>query len=115
MVPIVYGLPGPDLNEAAEKGAVVLGGCVLGAQNRACRACGARFRVEATHHQSVPEEGMSEERVPKRKQYRNLKPELAPPDDEIYQLGFVVGGRRLVGTKQDVGAKPDPEKEKQKK
>jgi len=32
---------------------------------------------------------------PPRKQYRNLRPELAPPDDEIYRLGFVVGGKRL--------------------
>jgi hypothetical protein len=31
-----------------------------------------------------------------RKQYRNLKPTLAGPDDPIYKLGFVVGGRRLV-------------------
>ena len=29
MVPLVYGLPGPDLFDAAQRGEVVLGGCVL--------------------------------------------------------------------------------------
>jgi hypothetical protein len=28
-LPIVYGLPGPGLMEAAERGAVVLGGCAI--------------------------------------------------------------------------------------
>ena len=28
-VPIVYGLPGPELMEAAERGEVALGGCVI--------------------------------------------------------------------------------------
>jgi len=35
-----------------------------------------------------------------RKQYRDLKPTLAGPDDPIYKLGFVVGGRRLVGNQE---------------
>ena len=30
-----------------------------------------------------------------KKPLRNLKPTLAAPDDEIYRIGFVVGGRRL--------------------
>jgi hypothetical protein len=34
---------------------------------------------------------------PPRKQFRNLKPTLAKPDDPIYRLGVVVGGRRLKG------------------
>lgn len=29
-IPIVYGMPGPDLAEAAGEGRVVLGGCVAG-------------------------------------------------------------------------------------
>jgi hypothetical protein len=108
LVPIVYGLPGPDLSKAAQRGEVVLGGRVLGAQNRACRACGASFRLEEARIQSAPEEGNHEEGVPKlkqrrnpppRKQYRNLKPTLAGPDDEIYKIGFVVGGKRLGGKK----------------
>jgi hypothetical protein len=41
---------------------------------------------------------------PPRKQYRNLKPTLADPDDPIYKLGFLVGGRRLTRSK------PDPDK-----
>jgi transcription elongation factor Elf1 len=100
VVPIVYGLPGPELMEAAARGEVMLGGCVLGLQNRGCRACGARFHLEEAHFQSASEENKRQDRVPKRKQYRNLKPELAPPDDEIYKLGFVVGGKRLVGEKK---------------
>ena len=40
---------------------------------------------------------------PPRKKYRNLQPTLAGPDDPIYSIGLVVGGRRLTRTK------PDPE------
>jgi len=61
LVPIVYGLPGPDLSKAAQRGEVVLGGRVLGAPNRACRACGASFRLEGARIQSAPEEGNHEE------------------------------------------------------
>jgi len=42
---------------------------------------------------------------PPRKQYRNLKPTLAGPDDPIYKLGFVVGGRRLKRSEQKKGDK----------
>ena len=39
-VRIVYGLPGPELAEAAERGEVALGGCVIGEDdaNLQCRA-----------------------------------------------------------------------------
>ena len=41
-VPIVYGLPGLDLFEAAERGEVVLGGCLVGSESPEfeCRGCG---------------------------------------------------------------------------
>ena len=42
-VPLVYGLPSPELFEAAERGEAVLGGCVVepGPVARwACPACG---------------------------------------------------------------------------
>jgi hypothetical protein len=32
-VPIVYGLPGPELWEASERGEVILGGCVIIPEN----------------------------------------------------------------------------------
>ncbi len=43
MVPVVYGMPGPDLFEASERGDVVLGGCVVSDDIPAfrCRSCGA--------------------------------------------------------------------------
>jgi hypothetical protein len=45
-VRIVYGLPSLDLAEAAERGEVALGGCVIGDDdpNLQCRACGNEWR-----------------------------------------------------------------------
>jgi len=47
VVPIVYGLPAPELFASADRGEVVLGGCVVGFAGddptHACKACGARF------------------------------------------------------------------------
>ena len=37
--PIVCGLPGPDLAEAASRGEVVLGGCMPGDRRWACVRC----------------------------------------------------------------------------
>jgi YgiT-type zinc finger domain-containing protein len=44
-MPIVYGNPGPNLAEAAARGEIELGGCIIQAENPAwkCRACGERF------------------------------------------------------------------------
>jgi hypothetical protein len=41
-VRIVYGMPGPELFEAEERGEIALGGCVIGSDdpNRRCVACG---------------------------------------------------------------------------
>ncbi len=41
MMSIVYGYPGPDLVEAAERGEVILGGCIIepGQAEWACRIC----------------------------------------------------------------------------
>jgi hypothetical protein len=48
-VRIVYGLPGPELAEAAERGEVALGGCVIGDDdaNLQCRACGKEWRTRS--------------------------------------------------------------------
>ena len=46
-IPIVYGMPGPDLFGAADRGEVALGGCVIGndAPTHRCRGvdCGLEF------------------------------------------------------------------------
>jgi hypothetical protein len=44
---IVYGLPDQELAEAAERGEVALGGCVLEDENpnRQCRQCGYRWGI----------------------------------------------------------------------
>jgi hypothetical protein len=44
-VPIVYGLPSPETFEAAERGEVAIGGCVLEVHNPrwACPACEHRW------------------------------------------------------------------------
>jgi hypothetical protein len=46
-VQIVYGLPGPELVDAAERGELVLGGCDIGDQdpNLQCRTCGNAWRT----------------------------------------------------------------------
>jgi hypothetical protein len=45
VVPIVYGLPGRQLCDAAQRGEVVLGGCCVSGADPAwiCRLCGRRF------------------------------------------------------------------------
>jgi hypothetical protein len=40
LLPIVYGLPGPELFESAERGEVALGGCMPSAARHECRDCG---------------------------------------------------------------------------
>jgi len=44
-VPIVYGLPGPEIFAAAERGELAIGGCVVEFDNPrwACRACTHRW------------------------------------------------------------------------
>lgn len=46
-VRVIYGLPGEGLAEAAARGDVDLGGCVIQplAPNRRCRSCGHAFRA----------------------------------------------------------------------
>jgi len=47
---IVYGLPGPELADAAERGELALGGCVIGDDdpNLQCRACGNEWHTGST-------------------------------------------------------------------
>jgi hypothetical protein len=40
VLPIAYGLPSGELMEAAARGEVALGGCIVGPQHWACSACG---------------------------------------------------------------------------
>jgi hypothetical protein len=47
-VPVVYGLPAPELFEEADRGEVILGGCsiIIGDEpmaNRGCTSCGSEW------------------------------------------------------------------------
>jgi hypothetical protein len=44
-MPILYGLPGPELGESAARGELVLGGCIIRDDNPEwqCRACGEQY------------------------------------------------------------------------
>ncbi len=46
-IPIVYGYPGPEMMEEAQRGEVILGGCCVieDQPNQECRACGAQFAL----------------------------------------------------------------------
>jgi hypothetical protein len=50
LVPIMWGMPGPDLMEAAERGEVVLGGCTVSMEPpyevKACPECGWTLMAE---------------------------------------------------------------------
>ena len=45
VAPILYGLPGEDMIDAAERGDIVLGGCIITGRDPGwlCRVCGRRF------------------------------------------------------------------------
>lgn len=45
IVPIMYGLPGPEMMEAANQGRIALGGCCVTDDDpqKECKACGTRF------------------------------------------------------------------------
>lgn len=49
IVPIVYGLPGPELLDEARAGKIALGGCCIdqGSSDYQCRACGRSWQTEA--------------------------------------------------------------------
>ncbi len=46
VIPIAYGKPGAELAEAAERGEVFLGGCMISedSPNWHCKACGAQWK-----------------------------------------------------------------------
>jgi hypothetical protein len=46
-IPIVYGMPGPELVEAAERGEVALAGCIVSHFDPSwtCKACGNQFGI----------------------------------------------------------------------
>ena len=50
VIPIVYGMPGLDLMQAADRGEVALGGCVIVEgfdPTHSCRVCGHEFQPPA--------------------------------------------------------------------
>jgi len=48
VIPIVYGLPGPELQEKAKRGEVILGGCVVTGNEPHwyCKVCKQRWYAE---------------------------------------------------------------------
>ena len=46
VVPIIYGLPGPELMEDAKSGKIEIGGCIVMSSNptRKCKSCGHSWR-----------------------------------------------------------------------
>jgi hypothetical protein len=50
VVPIMYGLPGPEMTDASIKGEIVLGGCVISGHDPIwlCRECGVRWDGEGS-------------------------------------------------------------------
>ncbi len=48
VVPILYGMPSPEMVEASRRGEMALGGCVVfpEAPNRTCRNCGHEWRED---------------------------------------------------------------------
>lgn len=59
VVPIAYGEPGEEMNEKAERGEIVLGGCLVSTDGTdddfECRECGFRFfDLEALTAEEIP-------------------------------------------------------------
>ena len=46
-LPVAYGFPGPEMEQAAERGEIVLGGCIIDAGSPAweCRSCRHRYNL----------------------------------------------------------------------
>jgi hypothetical protein len=47
-VMVVYGMPGPDLLDAAERGGVSIGGCVITGNDpdQQCQSCGQMWKTD---------------------------------------------------------------------
>jgi hypothetical protein len=69
LIRIVYGLPGPELVDAAKRGEVILGGCQVAHENRVCRSCGARFHLDEPRPRVSPEDPVAETKDEGPKQY----------------------------------------------
>lgn len=58
-VPIRYGLPSPGMFDAAARGEIALGGCVIGPDdpNRRCTSCGYSWRRDMLGRRNTPSAG----------------------------------------------------------
>ncbi len=76
VLPIVYGLPGPELTEASLAGRVALGGCVLfpDAPDRLCRSCRHRWRDLEGLLTALPDEPITIDKGHAAPAYRAPKP-----------------------------------------
>lgn len=54
VLPVRYGSPGPEMMEAADRGEIILGGCLIRDDNPdyTCPCCGQSFRVYEGQHQA---------------------------------------------------------------
>jgi hypothetical protein len=59
VVPIVYGLPEPELIEQSQRGEIALGGCSIGPDlhNWYCKGCLRSFREEETAEEAGAGQG----------------------------------------------------------
>lgn len=56
LVPIVYGLPGPEASEAAMRGEIALGGCLVTRDDPqlTCTGCDARYWTPRSRPMKLP-------------------------------------------------------------
>lgn len=47
-IPIAYGLPGPEMMTAGDRGEILLGGCMFQYEDRYCRQCGHKWESKAS-------------------------------------------------------------------
>lgn len=57
VIPIIYGMPGAELGRAADRGEVILRGCIVSADDPQwhCKACGHEWREENDDAAEAPD------------------------------------------------------------
>lgn len=101
IAPIIYGLPGPEAFQAAERGEVILGGCEPHDASHGCRSCGAQWGSPRT---ALPDgESEAADRIASifNQRFRNWNIEISSADvhpgnrDSIthrgWRINYVVG------------------------
>lgn len=88
--PIIYGEPEEELGRRAERGEVVLGGCVIWGNDPAwsCRECGCRFGDMEKPHKKLPERS--------REEWIELIATMLPKPVRTSDAGELLGGEPVV-------------------